>query len=305
MTAIHEVSVRSISSALTAHLGEGATTLCRCWSLRRRDGVAMGFTDHDRDLAFEGVVFAAGTGLDAAEASAELGFAVGGGDVSGALSSAGLTEADILAGRYDDAQVEAWLVNWADVSQRLLLDTYAIGEIRRSDDAFVAELRGATHRFDEERGLLYRRACAADLGDARCGVDLEDPRFRGSGAVAATDGALSVATTNLTDFADGWFTAGRLLWTGGANAGDPIEVRSHRLVDGTVALDLWQRMPAPIVAGDAFTVTAGCDKALGTCAAKFANVANHRGFPHMPGNDFILRVPLQGEAGFDGGSLFR
>src|ERR687894_572887 len=105
--------MKTLPTGLAAHLGEGVTTLCRCWRLERRDGVAAGFTDHDRDLAFAGTVFAAHTGLQAAEAGAELGFAVGGGDVAGALVSAGITEDDIQAGLYDDASVETWLVNWA------------------------------------------------------------------------------------------------------------------------------------------------------------------------------------------------
>ena len=105
--------MRSIPQNLAAHLDGGATTLCHCWRLIRRDGASFGFTDHDRDLAFGGIVYAARTGLEAAEATAELGFAVGGGEVSGALMSAGLTEDDIAAGLYDDASVETWLVNWA------------------------------------------------------------------------------------------------------------------------------------------------------------------------------------------------
>jgi uncharacterized phage protein (TIGR02218 family) len=52
-------------------------------------------------------------------------------------------------------------------------------------------------------------------------------------------------------------------------------------------------------------VTVGCDKSHETCRARFDNVLNFRGFPHMPGNDFVVRVPQQGEPGHDGGSLFR
>ncbi len=121
------------------------TTLCRCWSLRRRDGLALGFTDHDRDLTVAGLVHAARTGLEAAEASAELGFAVSGGDVAGALSSLGLTEADIAGGLYDGAAVETWLVDWTNPETRLLIDVATIGEVRRDGDAFVAELRGLAH----------------------------------------------------------------------------------------------------------------------------------------------------------------
>ena len=97
--------MRTIPPDLAAHLADGVTNLCHCWKLVRRDGVTFGFTDHDRDLAVGGTVYAARSGLEAAEATAELGFAVGGGEVSGALMSAGLTEDDIAAGLYDDASV--------------------------------------------------------------------------------------------------------------------------------------------------------------------------------------------------------
>jgi uncharacterized phage protein (TIGR02218 family) len=291
--------MRAIPAALAAHLDRACTTLCRCWRLVRRDGAAFGFTDHDRDLAFGGTVFAARSGLEAAEASAELGFAVGGGEVAGALVSAGITEDDIAAGLYDDAGVETWLVNWQDAEERILLDVGSLGEIRRADGAFVAELRGAMHRFDEERGRLFRATCGADLGDAACGVALADPAYTADGTVLATDGALSVAVE--IPFAPGWCTGGRLTWLTGANAGLSLEVKAHR----AGALDLWQRSAKPIAPGDTFRVSAGCDKRHETCRGKFANGVNFRGFPHMPGNDFVVRMPRQGEPGLDGGSLFR
>src|SRR3954469_19092467 len=138
--------MRTIPPNLSAHLADGATTLCHCWKLIRRDGKTFGFTDHDRDLTFGGTTYAALTGLEAAEATAELGFAVGGGEVSGALVSAGLTEDDIAAGLYDASAVETWLVNWANPEERLLLDVGALGEIRRTGDgAFAAEVRGLMH----------------------------------------------------------------------------------------------------------------------------------------------------------------
>src|SRR5215212_487708 len=180
--------MRSIPPGLAAHLGGGATTLCHCWKLTRRDGAAFGFTDHDRDLVLAGVTFAARTGLEAAEVASELGFAVGGGEVSGALVSAGVTEADLAAGLYDNASVETWLVNWANTDDRLLLDVGSIGEVRRADEAFVAEVRGLMHRLDEERGRLYRATCSADLGDDKCRVNLTSSAFRGSGAVTSSDG---------------------------------------------------------------------------------------------------------------------
>lgn len=297
--------MRSLSTSFAAHLEAGATTLARCWKLVRRDGAIMGFTDHDRDLVFGGVTFAALTGLEAAEATSELGFAVGGGDVSGALVAASITEGDIAAGRYDGAGVEVWLVNWAAPGERLLLDVGTIGEVGRTEGGFVAEVRGLMHRLDETRGRLYRADCAADLGDARCGVDIEDQTFRGTAAVSATDGRLGFSADALGNYGDGFFAGGRLVWTGGANAGTSGEVKVHRRTPAGAEIVLWQPAPRPIAEGDAFTVYAGCDKSFPTCRAKFQNVVNFQGFPHMPGNDFVVRYPTGSEPGLDGGSLFR
>lgn len=237
--------MRDIPSGLAAHLEEGATTLCRCWSLTRRDGAVLGFTDHDGALAFDGITFAATTGLEAAETSAELGFAIGGGEVSGGFAAVGLNEADLARGLYDDARVAIWLVNWSDISQRILLETGFVGEIRRGDGRFTAEVRGLAKAFDEERGRLYMRSCAADLGDARCGVALAAV----SASVATSDGRLGLTAPALATFADGHFTGGRLIFTGGANIGFTTEVKRHAAAGGLTALLLWQAPPAPIAPG--------------------------------------------------------
>ncbi|WP_232631668.1 DUF2163 domain-containing protein [Methylobacterium sp. Leaf118] len=297
--------MREIPAALAARLGEGASTLCRCWSLRRRDGGVLGFTDHDRDLVIGGVTYAALSGLEAAEASAELGFAVGGGEVAGALTSAGLTEADVAAGLYDGAGVETWLVDWAAPDARLLLDVASLGEIRRAGGAFVAELRGLMHQLDAPTGRSFRAACDADLGDGRCRIDLGDPRYRTQGTVAAVRAPGRLAVTLAGAFAPGWFAAGRLTWTGGAGAGASGDLRGETREGEAVILDLWEPPPWPVAPGDAFTLTAGCDKRFATCRDRFANAINFQGFPHMPGNDFVLRAVAGEAARRDGSSLFR
>jgi uncharacterized phage protein (TIGR02218 family) len=66
-------------------------------------------------------------------------------------------------------------------------------------------------------------------------------------------------------------------------------------------LSLWQAMPEPVASGDTFIVTAGCDKTLATCRDRFANSENFRGFPHIPGNDFIMSYPTPGTLSEDSG----
>lgn len=297
--------MKTVSSALAAHLAGPVTTLCWCWKVSRTDGVVLGFTDHDRPISFGGTTYEAASGFAATEIASSLGLSVDNLDVEGALSSAAITEADIRAGRYDGAAIAVWRVNWAKPGQRLLMRSGVIGEVTRGELAFTAELRGLAHALDQTVGRTYQRTCDAVVGDHRCSVDLDAAAYRGSAAVTAVRDNRLVSTGGLDAYDDGWFRYGRLTWTSGANAGAAAEIRAHRRTADGAALTLWQRAPLPIAAGDAFTVTAGCDKTIGTCKAKFDNVPNFRGFPHMPGNDraFSYVVGQTGEN--DGGSFFR
>ena len=294
--------MRTIPPALQARCDAGVTTLCRCWIVRRRDGTVQGFTDHDGDLAIEDVTCRAGTGFTSSEATARFDLSASGADIAGALSDETLSEADLAAGRYDAATVETWLVDWSAPALRVLTARGTLGEVKREGRAFTAELRGLADALAQPSGRLYTARCNADLGYARCTVDLASFALRGAGAVMAVESASTLVATGLDAFADGWFTAGRLMWTSGANAGLAVEVKDHRVVAGGARLALWQAMPEPVAAGDAFTVTAGCDKRFVTCRDRFINVTNFRGFPHIPGNDFVIAAPEAG-AGNDGGSM--
>lgn len=294
--------MKTIPPALQDKLESGVTTLCRCWLIARNDGVTQGFTDHDEDVALGAVICRAGTGLTGSEAAQTLGLAVDGSELSGALADDSLNEGDLAAGRYDAAAVELWLVDWSEPSLSVLLAKGTLGEVKREGNAFTAEVRGLTDRLAQDTGRLYTTTCSADLGDARCKIDLSEAAYRGSGTVAAVSATSTFTASGCDAFEDGWFTAGKLTFASGANAGLSVEVKSHRK-DATVSFELWQAMPEPIVAGDAFTVTAGCDKRFQTCHDKFNNVINFRGFPHIPGNDFVVSYPVQGEPGNDGSSL--
>jgi uncharacterized phage protein (TIGR02218 family) len=294
--------MQKIPTALQAKLDAGVTTLCRCWLITRSDGIVQGFTDHDEDVAQGAVTCRAGTGLSASEVTQKLGLAVGSSEMSGALSDETLNEADLAAGRYDGAQIALWLVDWSEPALSVLLARGSLGEVRREGAAFTAEMRGLSQRLTEVSGRLYTATCSADLGDARCTVDLTAAAYRGSGTVTALGATSRFAAGGLDGFEDSWFTAGKVRFTSGANAGLAVEVKSHRKGD-TVALDLWQAMPEPIAVGDTFTVTAGCDKRFATCHDRFDNAVNFRGFPHIPGNDFVIRYPVQGEPGNDGKSM--
>ncbi len=280
--------MRTLPPDLAAHLAGEATTLCRCWRLTRKDGTVLGFTDHDRDLVFDGVTFEAASGFTASEATSAAGFSTGGMDVAGALSSERIAEADLAAGLYDHAKIETFTVNWQAPAERLLMRTGHVGEVVREDGAFRVEIRGLAAALDQPQGRAFRAACDADLGDARCGKNLDASAFRASASVVASTDGKWLTLSGIDGYQVGWFERGRVSFTSGANAGRGAVVRTHRLIENVIKVELWTAMTGTIAPGDTLTITAGCDKRFSTCRDKFANALNFRGFPHMPGNDFSL-----------------
>lgn len=294
--------MRNLQPGLALHLASGTTTLCSCWQVERADANVLGFTDHDQDIDFGGVVHEAATGLQASEAIARTGFSVGGVEVSGGLISNRISEEDLQSGLFDNATVNIWLVNWSDPNERELLRTGHIGEIAREDGTFRAEIRGLASALDQEQGRIYQPLCDADVGDTRCKVDLNNSLYTAAGQVASSDNSAHLTMTGLAAFDSGWFSGGLLTFTSGANAGRAVEVTAHRKLSGLDHFDLWQPMVGLIDVGDAITITAGCDKRFDTCKAKFSNHLNFQGFPHIPGTDFMLSYPNKGD-GNDGSNL--
>ncbi len=288
--------MKTLSSAFQTHLDSGATTLATCWRITRTDGQVFGFTDHDFPLSFDGTSFAPETGLSPADLSNAADLSVDAQECEGVLSSGTITEADLLDGLWDAALVEIWRVNWADTSQRVLLRRGTIGQVRRGPMAFVAEMRSLAHILNQTGGRSFQYACDATLGDARCGVDLSLSTWKGTGSVASVIRDRVFVASGLSGFADGFFSAGVLSWTSGANAGRRAEVVRHVQASGSDEITLLAAPIEGISASDAFAITAGCDKSATTCADKFANIDNFRGFPDIPGNDTIFRFARQSNA---------
>ena len=262
----------------------------------------MGFTDHDRNISFDSTLFAAAAGLIAASVESSLGFAVSGTEVSGILNSTQINEPDLSAGLYDGASVEIWKVNWGAPTQRILLDVAAIGEVRRTGNAFTAELRSLSHVLDQERGSYFQSACSATLGDQRCGVDLQSGAYSRTGEITGGDGRLELIA-DIAAFDAGYFDNGMLTILDGSLAGVTRSIESCRAGTIGTVIKLWSRLPSEVVNGVDVRVDAGCSKTLAACRDKFANQLRFRGFPHIPGNDALMSHITSSSTGLDGGSL--
>lgn len=289
------------SQAFQAHLESGATTIARAFAVRRKDGVTLGFTDHDRDLSFDGIVFRAGTGMTAKAVVQSTGLSVDNTEAFGALSHEAITEEDILAGRYDGAEITGWQVNWADVSLREISFRGTLGEITRGGGAFTAELRGLSEGLNRPQGRIYHARCSAVLGDAACRVDMDLPGHGVEVTVLSQAEGVRLRLADPGGFPDRWFEKGRLQVLSGAAAGLVGLVKIDRLAITGREIELWQSLGAAPEPGDRVRLEAGCDKRSETCRVKFGNLPNFRGFPDIPGEDWSMSYP-GGTEPMDGGS---
>lgn len=279
--------MKTIPSAFQTHLDTGQTTLATLWKVTRTDGTVLGFTDHDSDLVVDSITYQAATGYTRTALQSTSDLAVDNLDLEGLISSGAVTEDDLRAGKYQGAEVLINLVNYNDIAAgTVILRRGWIGQITLRDGIYVAELRGLTDKLQQTIGRVYGRDCDADLGDARCGVNMSLPEHNETGTVATvtSDSAFYDAARTETKW-----TAGKLTWTSGDNNGVSVEVKK---ADGAGNIELWLAMPKAISIGDTYAIQAGCQKRrVEDCITLYNNAINFRGFDTIPGTDYLANYP--------------
>jgi len=258
------------------------TTITLCWRIERRDGMTIGLTAHDRDLEIDGLLYRAAPGMTPSAISRSASLEADSMDVTGALTSSAIGEADLLAGRWDGARVVLFATDWMAPDAGVELGEGLIGAVETRGGTLTAELRGAAARL--ERAVVEETSpdCRAMLGDKRCRVAMAGRRR--FARVVAVEGA--VVTLDGVEPAANAYGGGVLRWFGGANSG--LEDALARSEGATVTL-----MTPPRFAGEGALaeLIEGCDKTLATCAARFGNAVNFRGEPYLPGIDLLTRYP--------------
>ncbi|MBK4217853.1 DUF2163 domain-containing protein [Paracoccus caeni] len=266
-----------------------ATTIARAWMVRRADGLCLGFTDHDRALRFGGVEFAPEYGMTARVLVQGTGLSVDNSEAVGALSADAISERDILAGRWDGAELKLWDVDWRDVAQRRLVFAGSLAEVSRANGAFRAELRGLAEPLNAARGRVFHPRCSARLGDGKCRFALVGEDYRAEIAVEEVEDGRVFRFASFPAYEQGWFERGVMSVLDGGAEGLSAAVKNDRaLPGGQREIELWQSFGIAPVVGDVVAITAGCDKRAATCRLKFNNFMNFRGFPHLPNEDWLM-----------------
>lgn len=278
--------MKTLTPEMEDALLDRATTLATCWKVTRTDGVVMGFTNVDKDLTVDGVLYKSAPSFEASAIRTAIGLGTDNLTVQGFMNDDEITEEDLLAGRYDYAEVEIFVVDYNSPDNgKVEIVRGLLSETSMTDNTFNATLRSLTTSLHVNSGEVSQPGCRYVLGDDRCTVDLTG--FSASGTVASVTNR-RIFQSDVVGAAENFLKFGVLTWTSGNNDTFKVEVKANNA--GLIELIL----PAPynIQIGDTFTVHAGCDKRLTTCRNKFNNAINFGGEPHLPGIDEILNPLL-------------
>jgi uncharacterized phage protein (TIGR02218 family) len=263
-------------------------TVATFWRLLRRDGVTMGFTSHDRDLWFDGVLHRASPGMVPSAIRRSADFEPDSVEVHGALAHEAITASDLASGRFDGARVRIGLVDW-ETLENTVLYAGTIGAVSQEGEGFSADL--VSRKAELLRDAIPRTSptCRAVFCGPGCNLNAE--HFTREVKLAAIAPATNAVTFDPALDPE-TYAGGSLRWIDGSQTGRVMGVMAG---DGSGGLVLDVPVDEAMPFGTAAVVREGCDRTLDTCASRFGNAVNFRGEPFLPGNDLLARYPTPGQ----------
>lgn len=255
------------------------------WRIARRDGVTLGFTSHDRDLWFDGVLHLAAPGMVPSAIRRSNAVEPDSAEMQGALNHGSIRGEDLASGRFDGAAVSVGVVDW-QTREQMVLFSGSIGAVGRQGDSFTAELLSAKVELDRELVPRTAPTCRAEFCGPGC--TLSPARFTHELHVAEADeerGAVRFAAIDAETL-----VYGTLRWVDGPHVGLDFRITGR---EGSWLL-LDRPFAADRTAGSRALVIEGCDHTLATCAMRFGNAVNFQGEPFLPGNDLLTRYGSPG-----------
>jgi len=292
--------MKTISNEMQTHLESEVTTLAMCWKITRVDTEEFFFTNHDVDIPYLGDTYQAPLGMlpTTLEQSEQLN--VDNMEAVTFFETGHIIPEDIEAGLFDYATMDVFLLNYEDTTMGtiILAEGWKLGQVELRDNAFTAEMRSKSQHLQQNVCEMYSASCRAQLGDARCGIDIDDSAgtyWIESAVTSVVDSKKKfIDTDTIESGGDDVYRFGKLTWldapssatSAHANAGYEMEIKSWNAVTGLFTLFL--PMPFDIESGDNYHLTQGCDKKLETCRDTYDNVDNFRGEPYVPGMDKMM-----------------
>lgn len=286
------------ATSLITHLQSVSTTLAAgFYAVSPIDATVVAMTSFSSDLTgvpgYSSVTFKRNTGVTSSQLQSDAGNAFAQMEASVFLIAAGITEADVLAGKWQHAVATLFICNYEALNMgQLIMQSGYLAEFVQKSPVVTCEIKGLNNALTAQIGQVTRPECSHDFCDTGCTLTAAD--FTVTGTVTGVTSQTQFAAAALTIPA-GWANNGKLTFTSGTNTGYPL-----RIDNNAVATTIMLRTPAPYlpVIGDTFSLLAGCQKRLTDCQNRVKadtttvnNVLNFTGFSFVPTIESFTRLP--------------
>ena len=288
------------ATSLITHLQSTYVTPAVCfYATSPIDSSVVAMTSYSSDLTgvpgYPGVTFKRNTGVTASELQSDGGNAFSQMEATMFLHAAGISEADVLAGKWSHAPATLFICNYEALNMgQLIKQSGYLAEATQRGAALIAEIKGLNNALTAQVGTVTRPECLHDFCDAGCALSTSDYTVTGTltGVTSQTVFAASAQTAPAS-----WFNNGKLTFTSGSNTGYLLRIDKWNSATKTFTL----RSPAPYLpaVGNTFSAIAGCQKRLTDCQNRLKNdfvttvnnVLNRKAFDFMPTLESFTRLP--------------
>ena len=269
----------------SGRLAGTVTTLAVCWRIVRRDGLAIGYTSHDRDLWLNGMWYRSRPGMTPSAIVSDSSLEPAEVEIGSLLDRDAIVAADLDTGRWAHAKFELCLVDWqAPEAGRQMLMQGRLGDVVRDGDvrgALRVQLVDPRDRLSAATIPLSSPLCRSQLGDRQCSVDMA-----GRTILVAVEQCGDREVAVQEEIADSWrYAHGHLRVMTGRQAG--VDRRILTITGNRIYFE--EHWATDLAPGDLVRLEEGCDRRFSTCCERFSNGLNFDGEPHVPGTDVLLR----------------
>jgi len=284
------------ATSLPAHFAGSSITPCVCVHVVSPiDSSVIGVTSWSQNLTsvpgYSGVTFKSTSGMSASNVEAQQGASPTNMEADLFLITAGITEADALAGKWSRAETTVLLLNYEALAMgQYIIQKGELGQFVQRGQMVSTEIMGWNQKLSQTYGMVTRTECMHTFGDARCTLNLSALGYIKTGAISAVTSQTVFRVSSLIGTGADYFGNGVLQFTSGDNNNYYFHIDSWNDVTGEFAL----RTPTPYlpVNGNTISATRGCRKRASDCAA-FSNILSFGGDPFVPTIEELSRMPVQ------------
>ena len=252
------------------------TTLTKCCLIRLSTGDFLGLTEYEENIYINGVKYMSQAILSTSSFENDSSLSSNNFELNGCITSDLILAEDVFAGKYDDAFIEVFLIDYTalDSDSKIALGQGYMGKFTFENDRFSTEVMGLSVKLSHPVVEIFSPNCRARFCDERCKIPVAN--FTRRGRVDAIVGSKSFLDNSRTE-SNGYYDYGVVIFLDGDNKGIKLDVRHN---NGN-RIELYKVFPYKVTVGEKYEIVAGCDKAFNTCKVKFNNVINFRGEPHL------------------------